>query len=459
MAGLAETCSHVGAILHWVETAVRIRDSTTCTSKDNSWLVPTAPVLKIPSLLLSEIDFRGLHKEPKVDLATSSTTKVSAPTENEVKDFFKQIAKEQQKKPIILSVVDPYSEKFVVFSDKLPRLLQSLFKPTYLEYNYSQLLELANDHTEENITPTMVQSLANLTSDQSKSKHWFQYRAGRVTASRFRQVLHTDTHQPSVSLVKHICYPDVHRFSNPATAWGCEHEKSALQAYKSEVMLQHEGVNVSRCGFIVCEEHPFLGASPDALVQCDCCGLGVVEIKCPFCVNQASFEVAVDKSKNFCLDQLPEGIFKLKHDHSYFYQCQLQMFVTKRNFCDFVVWSPNQLHIERVEADEQLIETAVPKSKTFWRLCILPELLGKWYTRTQTLKTFPQSEEDSGTWCYCNENKGGEMIACDNKFCRLKWFHLECVGMSASGVPQGKWLCPSCHVSKSKNKRQKLLTN
>ncbi len=87
MAGLAETCSHVGAILHWVETAVRIRDSTTCTSKDNSWLVPTAPVLKIPSLLLSEIDFRGLHKEPKVDLATSSTTKVSAPTENEVKDF------------------------------------------------------------------------------------------------------------------------------------------------------------------------------------------------------------------------------------------------------------------------------------------------------------------------------------------------------------------------------------
>ncbi len=196
-----------------------------------------------------------------------------------------------------MSVVDPYSEKFVVFSDKLPRLLQSLFKPTYLEYNYSQLLELANDHTEENITPTMVQSLVNLTSDQSKSKHWFQYRAGRVTASRFRQVLHTDTHQPSVSLVKHICYPDVHRFSNPATAWGCEHEKSALQAYKSEVMLQHEGVNVSRCGFIVCEEHPFLGASPDALVQCDCCGLGVVEIKCPFCVNQASFEVTVDKSK------------------------------------------------------------------------------------------------------------------------------------------------------------------
>ena len=33
MAGLAETCSHVGAVLYWTETAVRIRDEATCTSK------------------------------------------------------------------------------------------------------------------------------------------------------------------------------------------------------------------------------------------------------------------------------------------------------------------------------------------------------------------------------------------------------------------------------------------
>ena len=40
MAGLAETCSHVGAILHWVETAVRIRNDTPCTSLENKWLIP-----------------------------------------------------------------------------------------------------------------------------------------------------------------------------------------------------------------------------------------------------------------------------------------------------------------------------------------------------------------------------------------------------------------------------------
>ena len=35
MAGLAETCSHVGAILHWVEAAVRIQKYVPCTSKEN----------------------------------------------------------------------------------------------------------------------------------------------------------------------------------------------------------------------------------------------------------------------------------------------------------------------------------------------------------------------------------------------------------------------------------------
>ena len=56
MAGLAETCSHVGAVLHWVEAAMRIDKNTTCTSKENKWIMP-APKQSIPYLELQEIDF------------------------------------------------------------------------------------------------------------------------------------------------------------------------------------------------------------------------------------------------------------------------------------------------------------------------------------------------------------------------------------------------------------------
>ena len=81
----------------------------------------------------------------------------------------------------------------------------------------------------------------------------------------------------------------------------------------------------------------------------------------------------------------------------------------------------------------------------------MPELLGKWYTRTRN-STFQSSsidtEKDSGTWCYCKNEKGGEMIGCDNKSCQFQWFHIECVGMSDSTIPKGKWLCPTCHAIK-----------
>ena len=79
--------------------------------------------------------------------------------------------------------------------------------------------------------------------------------------------------------------------------------------------------------------------------------------------------------------------------------------------------------------------------------CVVPELLGKWYTRKDTSivtqVTQEQSiEEDSGIWCVCREVKGGSMIACDDKACGTQWFHLECVGLTE--VPSGKWLCPTC---------------
>ena len=42
------------------------------------------------------------------------------------------------------------------------------------------------------------------------------------------------------------------------------------------------------------------------------------------------------------------------------------------------------------------------------------------------------------------------MIACDGKSCHISWYHLDCVGMTQSSVPRGKWLCPTCHANKHK---------
>ena len=82
MAGLAETCSRVGAILHWVETAVRIRNDTPCTSQENKWLMP-APVQDIPCLQLKDIDFSASKRQPIVSSSTcipDHSRKIEAPS-------------------------------------------------------------------------------------------------------------------------------------------------------------------------------------------------------------------------------------------------------------------------------------------------------------------------------------------------------------------------------------------
>ena len=62
------------------------------------------------------------------------------------------------------------------------------------------------------------------------------------------------------------CYPEVHRFCNEATKWGCHHEQLALEIYSHR--SQHENVKVSKCGLFISVDYPFLEASSN--VECSC---------------------------------------------------------------------------------------------------------------------------------------------------------------------------------------------
>ena len=51
----------------------------------------------------------------------------------------------------------------------------------------------------------------------------------------------------------------------------------------------------------------------------------------------------------------------------------------------YIVWSPHDdLYIERVLLDQGFIEEKLKKAERLFRLAIIPELLGKWFTRGNT---------------------------------------------------------------------------
>ncbi|KAI6150939.1 hypothetical protein BKA82DRAFT_4121814 [Pisolithus tinctorius] len=58
-------------------------------------------------------------------------------------------------------------------------------------------------------------------------------------------------------------------------------------------------------------------------------------------------------------------------------------------------------------------------------------------------------------YCYCHQVSFGTMIACDNKSCKLEWFHLGCTGLSELPSKKSKWYCRECKPKMVQRGRQR----
>ncbi len=198
-----------------------------------------------------------------------------------------------------------------------------------------------------------------------------------------KSVCHTESSNPSQSLVKAISYPEAFKFYSKSTSWGCKHEKKVRQVYTKKMLENHRDFSVSDSGLMINPKWPFLGASPDGVVNCYCCNRGVVEIKCPYCHrNYDIVESTIDKK--FCLKKNECGICYLDMTHSYYYKVQTQINICEVDYCNFVVCTFPEgqcelhIHIERINTDDEFWSVCVEKSSEFFKVCILPELVGRW---------------------------------------------------------------------------------
>lgn len=87
-------------------------------------------------------------------------------------------------------------------------------------------------------------------------------------------------------------------------------------------------------GLVINPRWPQLGASPDKIVYCECCLGGALEVKCPYLLNTKDINDVNEyvKLKNSCVI-VSDGQIILKHDHQYYYQVQMQIFVCNLQYC------------------------------------------------------------------------------------------------------------------------------
>lgn len=181
------------------------------------------------------------------------------------------------------------------------------------------------------------------------SQEWFDARLGKVTASRFNDLLtkprsKKDQEAGNLSktansylleLISELLTGEGKSFSNEALEWGTENEPLAREEYELSTFNE-----VSEVGFI---DHPTIanvGGSPDGLVGDG----GMIEIKCPYNSNN---------HVKYLIGDAPIS-------KAYYAQMQGNLWINGREWCDFVSFDPrikgkNKIYIRRIERDEQFI--------------------------------------------------------------------------------------------------------
>ncbi|CAN7999705.1 unnamed protein product, partial [Ixodes pacificus] len=381
MSGLGEACSHVGAVLFYMEAVVRRRNDQACTDQDNAWLPPhdrvvdCVPIAKM-DFSSSEMKKRKLDGEERAPVAAQkSIEKVT----KEEWEMFMERCHQAGSRPALLLLSEKYAHEFVPLATKFPSAILSNLAshdptPAWEEL-VVQCAEVANSLAVE---PQVAALIQEQTTEQAGSTKWFSFRAGRITASNARTVCKTSVSQPSQSLLKKICHPMESQFWSPAVAWGRNNEPKARQAYEAKAVRLHEDFSCRRSGLHISSKHPFLGATPDGLIDCSCCGPGVLEVKCPYTFRD-NFIKEMPGQKYSCLFKQGDDMVLLE-DHIYYYQIQTQMLVCNREYCDFVVWTSKDVQDFRIARDERLCKEIVASCGKYFQSVLLPELIYKYWS-------------------------------------------------------------------------------
>ena len=126
---------------------------------------------------------------------------------------------------------------------------------------------------------------------------------------------------------------------------------------------------------MISRQRGFLGCSPDGWVKDEAASNpnGVAEYKCPYSARNMTPQEACTQIKGFFCT-LQDGTMKLKMTHNYFYQVQGVMGITGCQWCDFVVWTPLSISVERIDFHPTFYENMTTKLEWFFDHALLPEL-------------------------------------------------------------------------------------
>lgn len=186
-----------------------------------------------------------------------------------------------------------YAEKREILYDGLRGLLpESCFAKLGDAKRQEEPTKPLTRPTHSNLTTSQINYIAQATIGQSQNQAWHLHRSGKITASNFYKVYTkvettkgaNGSNCSGQKLVEDLLRNNSPPENLPALKYGRDMEMIAKEIYIKLFEKERKDTSYRECGLFFDESKQYLGASPDLLIECSCCGKGVLEIKCPYSI-------------------------------------------------------------------------------------------------------------------------------------------------------------------------------
>ncbi|XP_037505136.1 uncharacterized protein LOC119381318 [Rhipicephalus sanguineus] len=360
MAGEGKVCSHVGAILWKIDMAVCQGLTTkTCTDQTAAWNAGTKRNVQ-PSAL-EDIDFH--MQRGAVD---TQATRHPRPM------FVPQTKVEIQK----LHEESPYPDLFTIPGTLLYETLNAAPRP-HRPAADDVVNRTHGDHSLDNspngcvlcsefyskyvaLSAAAAASLSSQTSDQC-SQLWLFARRVRLSASNVAKVPKRESTAGEKAATRML---NPVFSGNAATKHGKRMEAVARVQFSKKT-----GFSVAKVGSFVCEDTPWLSASPDGMIDSE---NAILEIKCPFVSDITEL---IEHGK-YDVRKRQDGTLVLVENgpNGYYSQVQVQLLCTKKALCFFYVWSAEKDVLIQVPFNRDYISKNMSRLKKFYFTEMLPRM-------------------------------------------------------------------------------------
>ena len=307
-AGNSQTCNHVIAACYKIEYAITNHmNKPACTSEACEWNKSGRKGIK-PSKV-KDMDLRGstgnqgsresAQARRAFEPRRAGDNSIEAST---IQDFLGGLEK-INKNAVLFTGIDMTTRN--VADSRCPRPISEMadginLKDVPEEEVHTKFMDAINLSVEQ------CNAIEVATRGQNNDM-WQLQRKGRVTAHGIHTKMNTRMKNPgkkkkkkdvvSTTVVKIVHGgKDISHF--PDIAYGKENEVHAKKAFYSKEAIKHK--NMQNPGIYVSKDIPYLAASPDYVLKCDCCGVYAVEIKCPAKLEFISVDLGYHTTdKNF----------------------------------------------------------------------------------------------------------------------------------------------------------------